>query len=213
MSSKLYNGFSSLWPGFHRPLFDFLAERITDAVVIAAEDARKNGMLRHRVALHAGSLTELLRNRAIDAFFRNPEAASLLLPPACSTPCDLGAVRYRAVDPTLTVLELLREKDGVSKRIGLLVFFAVHSTALSHENPLYASDFTGWAMTRLSARPKQADRPSSPASSTVRKEMSLRGGYGRTGRTPSDSAPFSPTPSSGRSSLPRTKTTHPSSSP
>lgn len=149
MSSKLYNGFSSLWPGFHRPLFDFLAERITDAVVMAAEDARKNGRLRHRVALHAGSLSELLRNRAIDAFFRNPEAASLLLPPACSTPCDLGAVRYRAVDPTLTVLEVLREKDGLPERIGLLVFLAVHSTALSHENPLYASDFTGWAMTRL----------------------------------------------------------------
>jgi neutral ceramidase len=149
MSSKLYNGFSSLWPGFHQPLFDFLAERITDAVVMAAEDARKNERLRHSVALHAGSLPELLRNRAINAFFRNPEAGGLLLPPACSTPCDLDAVRYRAVDPTLTVLELLREKDGLPKRIGLLVFLAVHSTALSHENPLYASDFTGWAMTRL----------------------------------------------------------------
>lgn len=149
MSSKLYNGFSSLWPGFHQALFDFLAERITDAVVNAAEDARKNGMLRHGVALHASSHPELLRNRAIDAFFRNPEAAGLLLPPECSAPCDLGAVRYRAVDPTLTVLELLREKDGVPKRIGLLVFLAVHPTALSHENPLYASDFTGWAMTRL----------------------------------------------------------------
>ncbi|MCM3878460.1 MAG: neutral/alkaline non-lysosomal ceramidase N-terminal domain-containing protein [Thermoanaerobaculia bacterium] len=149
MSSKLYNGFASLWPGFHQPLFDFLAERITDAVVMAAEDARENGTRRHSVALHASALPELLRNRAIDAFFRNPEAAGLLLPPACPTPCDLAAVRYRAVDPTLTVLELLRERNGAPKRIGLLVFLAVHSTALSHENPLYASDFTGWAMTRL----------------------------------------------------------------
>ena len=159
MSSKLYNGFSSLWPGFHRELFDFLAERITDAVVTAAEDAQKNGMLRHGVALHASPHPELLRNRAIDAFFRNPEAESLLLSPECTLPCDLGAVRYRAVDPTLTVLELLRETGGAPKRIGLLVFLAVHSTALSHENPLYASDFTGWAMTRLE---REAEAGGSP---------------------------------------------------
>jgi neutral ceramidase len=159
MSSALYNSFSSLWPGFHRPLFDFLAERIAEAVVQAADDARKHEGVRHRVALHVGSAPELLRNRAIDAYFHDPEAAGLLLPPTCSTPCDLDAARYRAVDPTLNVLEVLREADGPPRRIGLLVFFAVHSTALSHENPLYASDFTGWAMTRLQRTAEAAGAP------------------------------------------------------
>lgn len=159
MSSELYNSFSSLWPGFHQALFDFLVERITDAVVLAADDAKLHGGARHSVALHVGSAPEILRNRAIDAYFLNPEAAELLLPPTCSTPCDLDAVRYRAVDPTLTVLEVLRATNGQPRRIGLLIFFAVHSTALSHESPLYASDFTGWAMTRLQRTAEAAGSP------------------------------------------------------
>jgi neutral ceramidase len=159
MSSPLYNGFSSTWPGFHRPLFDFLADRITDAVVRAAEDARMNERFSHRVALHVGTASGLLRNRAIDAFFLDPEAASVLLPASCPSPCDLDAVRYRAVDPTLSVLEVIRFSDGAPRRIGLLVFLGVHSTALSHENPLYASDFTGWAMTRIERAAETAGAP------------------------------------------------------
>ena len=59
----------------------------------------------------------------------------------------------------MSVLEVIRETNGTPRRIGLLVFLAVHSTALSHENPLYASDFTGWAMTRLQRAAEAAGAP------------------------------------------------------
>jgi hypothetical protein len=55
--------------------------------------------------------------------------------------------RYQAADPTLQVLEVVR--NGV--RTGLRVFYAIHNTAMSHSCALYQSDLAGYAMHQLEA--------------------------------------------------------------
>ncbi|HEY7862541.1 MAG TPA: neutral/alkaline non-lysosomal ceramidase N-terminal domain-containing protein, partial [Thermoanaerobaculia bacterium] len=58
-----------------------------------------------------------------------------------------GCPRLRMADQTLQVLEL--ERDAAT--IGLLVFFSVHPTVLQATAPLFSSDLTGIAMSRLEA--------------------------------------------------------------
>lgn len=151
MSSATYNWGGPL-PGFDSALFHFLAERIAKAVGDAWQDAQNSSGSRHQVVLRSGYALDLQRNRAIDAFFRNPQddiAAVLDASASAGMNCPDGpgrnCPRYLAVDPTLKVLEVLR--DG--RRIALLVFFAVHPTAMTHDSPLYASDLTGHAMNLL----------------------------------------------------------------
>src|SRR5205085_2472560 len=60
--------------------------------------------------------------------------------------------RYQAADPTLRVLEVMRG----GTRAGLMVFFAIHPTAMTHDCTLYQSDLAGSAMTTLETVPKDA---------------------------------------------------------
>jgi neutral ceramidase len=144
LSSAVYNGFASPWAGFHEPLFRFLTERIATAVVESARDAGAHVELGHEIVLHQVVTRDLTRNRAVDAFLLDPEAASL--------PADRECVRYRAIDPELLVLEVVRGVDAGRRTIALLVFFAIHPTALGHDGPLFGSDLTGYAMTLLERR-------------------------------------------------------------
>ncbi|MGC9970830.1 MAG: neutral/alkaline non-lysosomal ceramidase N-terminal domain-containing protein [Bryobacteraceae bacterium] len=160
MSSATYNWGGPL-PGFDGALFHFLAERIAKAVGDAWQDARSSSGSRHQVILRSGYALDLQRNRAIDAFFRNPQddiAAVLDASASAGMNCPDGSLRncprYLAVDPTLKVLEVLR--DG--RRIALLVFFAVHPTAMTHDSPLYSSDLTGHAMNLLERDAGKAGR-------------------------------------------------------
>jgi neutral ceramidase len=152
MSSAVFN-FGGLLPGYDEKLAKYLRAGIAKAYHLAEEDARKPGT--NTIVLRSGYALNLQRNRAIDAFFRNDDqtttsvlgasrAAEMTCPdPASENQCP----RYQAADPTLHVLEVLR--DGV--RTGLLVFYAIHNTAMSHSCTLYQSDLSGYAMHQLEA--------------------------------------------------------------
>ncbi len=151
MSSATYNWGGPL-PGFDGALFHFLAERVAKVVGEAWQDARNSSASRHQVVLRSGFALDLQRNRAIDAFFRNGQAdidavlqGSVSAGMNCPDGSGRNCPRYLAVDPALSVLEVLR--DG--RRMALLVFFAVHPTAMTHDSPLYSSDLTGHAMNLL----------------------------------------------------------------
>jgi neutral ceramidase len=149
MSSRFYNGFASPLPGFSSDLFEFLAQRITSAVrqaIFNARQSQKPAML----VLKSGRIDGLVRNRSFEAFQKNPDRNELIgqgpaAPPDCSAPCD----RYRAVDPTVTVLEIRHGTAADSKRTAVLVFFAVHPTAMSNHFGLYNPDLAGRAMRQL----------------------------------------------------------------
>lgn len=142
MTSPVYNGLGAALPGFDRRLFDALADRIA-AAVVAARSASAPATLELRQGWAGG----LQRNRAIAPFLRNPEpdraAVNRLARDGGVTCADCS--RLAAVDPTLLTLEV---KHGAAPA-ALLVFYAIHPTAMSHDGPLYQSDLTGYAMSLL----------------------------------------------------------------
>ncbi len=158
LSSKTYNSFASPAPGFDSALFQFLVDRITQAVKGAVHDGLDHPGESAELLLRSGMIDDLVRNRATVAFSRNPDAEEILqnapaAPPDCPVPC----LRYRAVDPTATVLEVRRFREATSKRIALLVFFAVHATAMPHHAELYNADLVGRAIQMLERRAEPSD--------------------------------------------------------
>jgi len=157
MTSATYN-FGGPIPGFSPDLFHFLAGRIARAVKLAEQDAFRSLSEGHEIILHKGFAPDIQRNRAIDAFFLNESSGgeyqaafkrildkSKQAGMTCPDGTSINCPRYSAADPSLTVLEVARR----GRPIGLLVFFSVHPTAMSHDSPLYSSDLTGRAMTSL----------------------------------------------------------------
>jgi neutral ceramidase len=122
-SSSVFN-FGGPLPGFDQELFRRLSGRIVAAIDEARANAHQPGEI--TVAMRSGFAPGLQRNRAIDAFFRNPSNRTdplLRMSRAAGMSCpddDAGnqCPRYQGVDPTLQVLEVLRG----GQRIGLLVF-------------------------------------------------------------------------------------------
>jgi len=158
LSSEAYNEFGGPLPGFDRDLFEFLAARIAWAVTQAITDARDHGGEEHEVALYSGYAVGIQRNRAIAPFFLNDPSvvqqihnASYAAGTRCPDGSGENCPRYFATDPSLRVLEILR----AGKRRGLLVFYAIHPTAMKHDNELYSPDLTGFAMRSL--EPAESD--------------------------------------------------------
>jgi neutral ceramidase len=150
MSSALYNGFASPSSGFSEELFEFLVQRVAEAVRLAIANARESaGPV--SLVVKSGRIEHLVRNRAFEAFQRNPDGAAVIgaaasvAPAGCSVNCD----RYRAVDPTVIVLEVWRGEAQDAKLVAALVFFAVHPTSMSNHFGLYTPDLVGYAMRRL----------------------------------------------------------------
>lgn len=147
LTSAVYNGFASLWGGFDRTLLDFLEDRITRAVEEAIRNARNAPAAPPELRLYTGKMTDLTRNRSVDAFERNPPAIKDAIldatPPysSCPDPCT----RYRATNPELTVLEVRTEERPIS----ILVFAGIHPTAMPHHAALYQADLTGVSMEQL----------------------------------------------------------------
>jgi len=139
MTSPVYNGLGAALPGFDERLFNTLADRIADAVIAAKTGARPATL-----ELRQGWAAGLQRNRAIVPFLRNPasdvDAMNRLAREGGVTCSDCP--RLTAVDPTLITLEA--KHDGAPA--ALLVFYAIHPTAMSHDGPLYQSDLAGYAM-------------------------------------------------------------------
>jgi neutral ceramidase len=151
-SSELYNSFASPLPNFDRTLFHFLADRIADAVVTAIRDAQSHRDELSDLRFYDGSATGIQRNRAIAPFFQNDSSTyeailkeskdrGSLCPDGSATNCP----RYFAVDPSLKLLQVTRN----GRPCGLLVFYAVHPTAMTHDSELYSGDLSGVAMRLL----------------------------------------------------------------
>lgn len=153
LTSGVYNQFASPRQGFDRALFDSLVKGAAAAVRGAWENARvSDGAV--RIEVRRGKASGILRNRAVDSFLLNADRDAVLNdagppPPGCLLPCE----RYRAVDDTLTLVELHRQDPGAAERpIGLMVFFSGHPTSMSHETVLYIGDYVGLAITKLERR-------------------------------------------------------------
>jgi neutral ceramidase len=166
ITSKTYNEYGSNYPGFSRSLFDFLEAGIVAAGSAAIEDALSSSG-RSSLVVHGGRVHDLFKNRSPFVFNLNRDreaVLSTLNPETSPEPCkprpgepkdgwDLsGCPRLRAVDPTLTVLEIRRGSGATERTIGVLSFFAVHPTVLEHDAPFYGSDFVGFALTALERR-------------------------------------------------------------
>lgn len=148
MSSRLYNGFASPLPGFHKDLLEFLAVQISGAVVEAIEASRRAGPA--FLVLKTGQIDNLVRNRSLEAFDENEDREATIrdgptAPPGCPGDCP----RYRAVYPTAEVLEVHHDTPSGSHRTSALVFFALHPTAMSDHFGFYSPDLVGRAMRRL----------------------------------------------------------------
>jgi neutral ceramidase len=142
-SDVAYNLLFAPQPGYDPALFDFLAARISDAILRAAA-ARAPATM----AWRDGHLPGFARNRSFAAFVRNPrrETEDFLGPAAGLPLCDLRAPvasreACRAVDPTVTVVRF--ERDG--RLVGAAVFTAVHPTAMGPALAVYSSDLFGVA--------------------------------------------------------------------
>ena len=155
-SAEIYNSFAGPLPHFDPALLDFLAARIADAVVDSIADAHAHAGRAHELRFYRGSAPGIQRNRAIEPFFHNPEALrtaiferSRSLGATCPDGTTLGCPRHLAADPTLQIVEILR--DGTPR--ALLLFFAVHPTAITHDADLYSSDLAGIACATLENPP------------------------------------------------------------
>jgi neutral ceramidase len=172
LTARIQNQFGSSYPGFSEPLFNFLAERIADAVVSAAANAHTHpGPV--ELSVHVRQVGyELLRNRSPKTFLLNRNREEILArlnegadKPECAPrpgePVDgwepNDCARLRAIDRTLTVLEVTRGTGESAKRLAALVFFAVHPSDLPAETPFYSPDFIGDAMLILEQRLRTDD--------------------------------------------------------
>ena len=151
-SADAYNGFGGPLPNFDKNVFDFIALRISRAIVSAIRDAHKYANEDHELLLYSGYAPGIQRNRAITAFYRNPPALvkqvvdeSYAAGSRCPHGLGTNCPRYLSIDPTLKTLEIRRG----GKRRAVLVFYAVHPTAMSHDSELYSPDLTGFAMKQI----------------------------------------------------------------
>ncbi len=158
LTAQTYNAFASNYPGFSPALFDFLVERVSSAVDKAIENALPNGAA--TLTIRSARIEPWLQlNRSPRTFLLNADAQAMMddLNPAraddpmCQPGSErgeargdwdlLGCPRLRAVDRTMTIVEVARG----SETVGLLVFFALHPTVLDHGASLYSSDALGLA--------------------------------------------------------------------
>jgi neutral ceramidase len=143
-TDPFFNAFASLQPGFDPALFDFLADRITQAVLAAAQAKQPA-----RLFFNEKAVAGLFRNRSFEAFTLDPEsrdiiAANAALPVGPVSPGYPHANAWRAVHPLVAVLRAeKRAQPGVV--IGAAAFLAAHPTAMSPRTEVYQSDVFGVA--------------------------------------------------------------------
>lgn len=166
MTSPTFNQFASSYPGFSAPLLEFLADGVATAVLEAARAKVEATEL----LLHAGPAAPIVLNRSPEVFLLNRDAEEVLaelavLNEGASKSCEPlpeeledgaeegwglpGCPRLDALDRRLAVLEARAGTGAGARRVALLTFFATHPTALFHDAPLYASDFSGLAVSLL----------------------------------------------------------------
>jgi len=121
---------------FGGPLLKYdetLASQSVDGIVTAYNKPKEHARPGTALVVRSAFASNLQRNRAIDALFRNPEADQtrvLDVSRAGNTACPDGAAapcpRFQAVDPALTAMQVMRGE----RRFGVLVFYAILDTAI-----------------------------------------------------------------------------------
>ncbi|MBU60500.1 MAG: hypothetical protein CL543_16760 [Alcanivorax sp.] len=131
LGSDFYNVFGGNRPGFDPALFDFLANRIAEAVSRAYRDRRPA-----RLAVGERDVWGLTRNRSPQAWARNHG-----IDPARVD----GNLAKRAVNPRMTMLRLdLQADDGRFYPAGALTLFSIHGTAIPAFTGPYHADVWHW---------------------------------------------------------------------
>jgi len=158
-SAVAYNFVASPETHYDPALFDFLAARISRAVLRAAGSRAAATMV-----WRDGHLARFARNRMLAAFVRNParETDDFLAAGAATPPCDLRAPvpdrdACRAVDATVTVVRFERN-DAI---VGAAVFAALHPTAVGPDLAVYSADVFGVAAAEA-ARALRSPRGETP---------------------------------------------------
>jgi neutral ceramidase len=120
-----YNGFASAKGGFDPKYFDFLAQRISDAIIEAYNNRRPA-----KTASGTVDIWNAAWNRSMKAYAGNFKDGT-------------GAEKdkYRAVNPTLYLLRVdIRDERGIYRPAGAFSSFSLHPTVLPEENDLYNGD-------------------------------------------------------------------------
>jgi neutral ceramidase len=162
-TSSVYNSFASPLPGFDKDLFEYLAHQIANSITSAIKDANDHASEIHSIAFHQGLACGMLRNRAIGPFLSddpNVQDGIVKQGSLCrgrdealsNCKSDQACLRLLAVDPTLYVLEIRRGTGASASVRGVLVFLAVHGTAMSHDSPVYTADHPGIAVSKMESQ-------------------------------------------------------------
>lgn len=159
-SSLAYNAVAAPESRYDPALFDFLAARISRAILRAA-DTRAAATMSWR----DGHLARFVRNRALAAFVRNParETSDFVAPGNAVPYCDLRTpvadpAACRAVDATVTVVRFERD-EGI---VGAAVFAALHPTAAGPSVAVYSSDVFGIAGIHAARQLRSVDNDGPP---------------------------------------------------
>jgi neutral ceramidase len=148
-TARAYAAYVGPERGFDRGLFEFLAERMTAAIVRAVSQRRAASITRHTVAVPT-----VARNRSVEPFMQNPEAPQIVAAnaglPGCGPAPDTEVHRTidvcHAVDPLLETLAIHDADSGGT--IALVGFFAVHATAMPNRTEVYHGDLFATATQR-----------------------------------------------------------------
>ena len=152
-SAEIYNSFAGPLPNFDPVLLDFLAAQIAGAIVDSIADANTHAGLPHELRFYQGSAPGIQRNRAIAPFFANPEALRYRHPrsaaAASAQPVPTAQPRAaRGISRSTPPCNSSRS-SATAKPRALLLFFAVHPTAITHDADLYSGDLAGIACATL----------------------------------------------------------------
>ncbi len=133
LGSDFYNVFGSNRPGFDPALFEFLSQRIADAVINAYESRREA-----RFAVGQSDLFGVTRNRSIQAWANNfPEQD-----PSNADP-------MQAVNPTMTLLRIDQRRGDSFEPAGALSLYSIHGTAIPPFTRPYHADVWHWISQQL----------------------------------------------------------------
>lgn len=130
VGSQFYNKHISNEPGFAADYFEFLVERISQAVLEARRNQRPA-----RLATGHIDVWGLTRNRSLEAYVENQTVGNK----------SLGDNRtFHSVNPTLYMVRI----DGLSEQgdyrpMAAFASFSIHGTALPQSEPLFNADV--WA--------------------------------------------------------------------
>jgi len=147
-SSKAINEFAAHRAGFDRELFEFLAQRIAEAILDAVGHAR-------RAVIYVGEkeAQKLFWNRSLGPFMLNPEAKDGLADlPRGVAPVDERPVEaYRAVDPIVRTWRIV-DAENHGHTLAIAAFLAAHPEAMPNTTQVYSSDLFGVAALEVGRR-------------------------------------------------------------